>query len=147
MVVLVAARIVPRAGIANARAELGRDADGHQGFERLVHSCQTDFGDLGADGVKDDFRRRMFGGLAELLVDREPLRSAAQTGVLDDRTKPYLVRAARFPSLYRVPPPAHHDPVAADLGVGGDAAEPGRNSFMAIAFLLFGGLTAVSTAC
>jgi hypothetical protein len=96
MIVLVAARIVPGAGTADSRAQLGRDADGHQGFECLVHCCQADLGNLGSDALKHIFRRWMFGGLAELLVDREPLRSATQTGVLNDRTKPYLIERQGF---------------------------------------------------
>ena len=147
VVVLVAARIVPRASPADARAQFGRDSDGHQGFEGLVHSRQTDSGNLGADGVKDDFRRRVIRGLAELLVHGEPLRSATQTGVLDDRTKPYLVERQGFHHCIVFPRMLTNDPVMAGLGVGCDTAVPGRNSFMAIAFLLFGGLTAVSTAC
>ena len=99
MVMQVAAGVVPASVAADSRSQLGRHSDGDQGFERLVYCRQTDPGNLRPDGLKDVFGGGMFGRLAEMIVDGEPLRSAPQTGFLDDRSKILMIERQGFHRL------------------------------------------------
>ncbi len=91
----------------------------------------------------------MFGGLAELLVDREPLRSATQTGVLNDRSEAVVsIERLGFHHCIGFKSSPAYDPVAADLGVGGDVAlAPAAIPSWQSPFYCSAVLTAVSTAC
>ena len=89
----------------------------------------------------------MFGRLAEMVVDGEPLRSAPQTGILDDRSKILMIERQGFHRLSGSPARTYIKTAAAGRALVADAAEPGRNSFKALAFLFLGRLTAVSTTC
>ena len=99
MVMQVAACVVPGAGPAGSRGQLGRHSDGDQGFECFINGRQTDPGNPRADGLIDVFGGGMFCRLAEMLVDGEPLRSAPQTGFLDDHPEILVIERQGFHRL------------------------------------------------
>jgi hypothetical protein len=75
-------RVVPRRAVA--RGQLDRQAAGDQRLERLVDGRQTDLGDHHLDGLINFLCRRVVRGVAEVIVDREPLGRAAPAGRLQD---------------------------------------------------------------
>ena len=68
----------------------------------------------------------MFGRLAEMVVDGEPLRSAPQTGFLDDRSKIFVIERQGFHRLSGSPAHTYESirRIRSDLRFVATAAEP-----------------------
>ena len=142
MIMVVAPGVV--AGRAVAGGQLGRQAAGHQGFERLVDGRQADLGDRRLDALIDFLGGGMVLGPAEVVVDGQPLGRAAPAGRLEGGAERRHDRAEATSSVGRSVLHASSGTVDAEATTPRSARDAAMRSELVP---LFGRLTVLSTAC